>query len=138
MSADALLAHLEGVKRTGDGRWLARCPAHDDKRPSLSVKETTEGVVLVKCWSGCSAAEVVAAVGLELSDLFPEKITSDGTKPERRPFPAADVLRAVSFETMIVSIAAAEMAAGKKIKPADLDRLRIAASRLHAAAEAFE
>jgi hypothetical protein len=138
MSADVLLAHLENGKRTGDGRWLARCPAHADRRPSLSVRETPEGVLLVKCWSGCSASEVMAAVGLEMSALFPEKINVDGTKPERRPFPAADVLRAVSFETMIVSLAAADMAAGKTIKPTDLERLRIAASRLQAAAEAFE
>jgi hypothetical protein len=138
VTADVLLSHLENVKRTGDGRWLARCPAHADSRPSLSVREMPDGVVLVKCWSGCSASEVLGAVGLEMSALFPEKINVDGTKPERRPFPAADVLRAVSFETMIVSIAAADMAAGKTIKPADLDRLRIAASRLQAAAEAFE
>ncbi len=137
MSVDALLAHLDGVKRTGEGRWLARCPAHDDKRPSLSVRETSDGVVLLKCWSGCSTAEVVAAVGLDLAALFPEK-TIDGGKPERRPFPAADILRAVSFEALIVSIAAADLAAGKTITHPDLERLRTAASRLQAAAEAFQ
>ncbi len=137
MTADVLLSHLENVKRTGDGRWLARCPAHDDKRPSLSVKETSEGVVLLKCWSGCSAAEVVAAVGLDLAALFPEKTTIDG-KPERRPFPAADVLRAVSFETLIVSLAAAQLAKGEPLLGDDLERLKLAASRLHAAAGAFE
>lgn len=138
MSADVLLSHLENVKRTGDGRWLARCPAHEDRRASLAVRELSSGVILAHCFAGCSIAEVVGAVGLDMSALFPEKINVDGTKPERRPFPAADVLRAVSFETMIVSIAAADMAAGKPIKPADLERLRIAASRLQAAAGAFE
>lgn len=137
MSADTLLAHLENVKRTGEGRWLARCPAHDDKRPSLSVRETSEGIVLLKCWSGCSAAEVVAAVGLEMTALFPEK-TIVGGERERRPFPAADVLRAVSFETMIVSLAAAQMARGKPLAGDDLERLKLAASRLQAAAGAFE
>jgi len=34
--ADILLARLDGVKRTGPDRWIARCPAHDDKRPSLA------------------------------------------------------------------------------------------------------
>lgn len=136
MSVDALLAQLENVKRTGDGRWLARCPAHEDKRPSLSVKETAEGVVLLKCWSGCSAADVVAAVGLDMTALFPEKTIVDG-KPERRPFPAADILRAVSFETMIVSLAAAQLAKGKPLADADLERLKLAASRLQAAAEEY-
>lgn len=136
MSADALLAHLENVKRTGDGRWLARCPAHADGRPSLSVKETGEGVVLLKCWAGCSAAEVMAAVGLDMSALFPEK-TILGGKPERRPFPAADILRAVSFETMIVSLAAAQLAKGKRLAAEDHERLKLAASRLQAAAEEY-
>ena len=138
MSADTLLSHLENVKRTGAGRWLARCPAHADKRASLTVRETDDGKVLVHCFAGCSVHEVVGAVGLDLADLFPEKLTADGAKPERRPFPAADVLRALSFETMIVSIAAAEMAVGKTIKPDDLERLRLAASRIQAAAGAFE
>ncbi len=137
MSADTLLAHLENVKRTGDGRWLARCPAHADRRPSLNVRETPDGVVLVKCWAGCSAHEITSAVGLDMAALFPEKITHDG-KPERRPFPAADVLRAVSFETMIVSLAAAQMAKGKALAGDDLERLKLAASRLQAAAGAFE
>lgn len=136
MSADALLAHLENVKRTGDGRWLARCPAHDDKHPSLSVKETAEGVVLLKCWSGCSAAEVVAAAGLDMTVLFPEKTIVAG-KPERRAFPASDILRAVSFETMIVSLAAAQVAKGKPLSDTDLERLKLAASRLQAAAEEY-
>jgi hypothetical protein len=137
MSADVLLAHLENVKRTGDGRWLARCPAHEDRRASLTVRELGDGRVLAHCFAGCSIHEVLGAVGLDMTALFPEKTIVDG-KPERRPFPAADILRAVGGETMIVSIAAADMAAGKTIKPADLERLRIAASRLLAAVEAFK
>lgn len=137
MSADTLLAQLEGVKRTGEGRWLARCPAHDDKRPSLSVRETADGVVLLRCWSaGCSAAEIVGAAGLDMTALFPEKTIGDG-KPQRRPFPAADILRAVSFETMIVSLAALQLAKGKPLAADDLERLNLAASRLQAAAEEY-
>lgn len=136
MSADTLLSQLEAVKRTGDGRWIARCPAHADRHPSLSVKETPEGVVLVKCWAGCSVGEVVAAAGLEMTALFPEKTIVDG-KPERRPFPAADILRAVSFETMIVALAAAQLAKGVRLSGTDLERLQLASSRLQAAAEAY-
>lgn len=72
MSADKLLSRLDGVHQVAHGRWRARCPAHDGKnRDVLSVGETNDGTVLVKCFHGCSAAEVVAAVGLELHDLFP-------------------------------------------------------------------
>lgn len=137
MSADALLAHLENVKRTGEGRWLARCPAHEDRRASLAVRELGDGRVLAHCFAGCSINEVLGAVGLEMSALFPEKITIDG-KPERRPFPASDVLRAVSSETMIVSLAALDLAKGRPLSDTDMERLKLAASRLHAAAGAFE
>jgi len=137
MSADALLANLDNVKRTGDGRWIARCPAHADRRASLAVRELGDGRVLVHCFAGCSVTEVVGAVGLDMAALFPEKNIVDG-KPERRPFPAADILRAVSFETMIVSLAAAQLAKGKRLANGDLERLKLAAARLQAAAEEFK
>jgi hypothetical protein len=137
MSADTLLAHLDNIKRTGAGRWIARCPAHEDRRASLAVRELDDGRVLVHCFAGCSVYEVLGAVGLDMAALFPEK-TLDGGKPERRPFPASDVLRAVSVEAMVVALAAFQMAKGKPIVGDDLARLTLAASRLQAAAGAFE
>ena len=70
---NALLERLDRVRETGPGRWLARCPAHDDRHPSLSIRETEDGTILIKCWAGCSAADVVSAVGLEPRDLFPDR-----------------------------------------------------------------
>jgi hypothetical protein len=58
-----LLDRLDGLKERGPDAWLAKCPAHDDRNPSLSIRETSDGTVLLKCWTGCTAAEVVAAVG---------------------------------------------------------------------------
>lgn len=66
MSADALLSRLDKVKRTGPDKWVARCPAHDDRGPSLAVRELEDGRVLVHCFAGCGADEVVGAVGLEM------------------------------------------------------------------------
>jgi hypothetical protein len=136
MSADLLLSKLDGVRRIGEGRWLARCPAHQDKRPSLSVKETPDGVVLIKCWSsGCSAAQVVGAVGLNMADLFPPRPAdpAHAGKPERRPFPAADILRAIGFEALVVACAAETLARGEPLAQADHERLRLAVSRIQAA-----
>jgi DNA primase len=48
MSAEALLAHLDKVRRTGAGRWIARCPAHDDKSPSLAIRELDDGRTLIR------------------------------------------------------------------------------------------
>jgi hypothetical protein len=71
MTRDEFLARLEGVKRTGD-RCAARCPAHEDRNASLTIGEGDDERVLVHCFAGCSAAEITAAVGVELRDLFPE------------------------------------------------------------------
>ena len=67
---ETLLASLPGVKKTGAG-WSALCPAHDDRRASLSISVGNDGTVLVKCHSGCNAEAIVSAVGLTLADLFP-------------------------------------------------------------------
>ncbi|MEW6490300.1 MAG: DUF3987 domain-containing protein [Thermodesulfobacteriota bacterium] len=50
--------------------WVARCPAHDDDRSSLSVHEGDDGRILLKCFAGCSFEAVVAALGLKPSDLM--------------------------------------------------------------------
>jgi hypothetical protein len=132
MTADTLLARLDGVKRTGVDRWLARCPAHDDKRPSLSVREIDGERTLVHCWAGCAVGDVLAAVGLTLEALYPERPSQYG-KPERRPFPAADVLRAVEWETLIAAVAASYLGNGGHLTDCDRKRLFLAASRLTAA-----
>ena len=66
-----LISRLQGVKRTGDG-WTARCPAHEDKHSSLSVAHR-DGKWLLKCHAGCAWEAVVAALGIEASDLFDEE-----------------------------------------------------------------
>jgi hypothetical protein len=69
---ETLLARLSGVKETGTG-WSARCPAHDDRRASLSIASDDDGTVLVKCHAGCGTAAILSAVGLTLKDLFPSR-----------------------------------------------------------------
>lgn len=138
MSADLLLSKLDGVKRTGEGRYLARCPAHADKRASLSIREADDEKILVHCFAGCSVHEVVSAAGLEISDLFPPRPSDSAHtgKPERRPFPATDILRAIAFEALVVSCAAATMATGEALALADRDRLKLAAARIQNALRA--
>lgn len=130
-----LIDRLDGVRQTGAGRWIARCPAHEDRRPSLSIRELDDGRVLMHDFAGCSVHEVLAAVGLEMSDLFPERTAHQG-KPERRPFPAADALRAIAFEALIAAAGAAAAAAGEPISSLDRDRLVAVASRIRGALDA--
>jgi hypothetical protein len=131
--ADSLLSKLNGVKRTGQSRWLAKCPSHEDRTASLSIRELDDGRVLVHCFAGCDVHEVVSSVGLELTDLFPSREIEDGKgKPERRPFPAVDILRCIAFETLVVAAAATTRLAGP-LSDTDRKRLIVAVSRIQAA-----
>ena len=56
-----LVARLNG-RRSGKG-WIARCPAHEDHRPSLSIDEGRDGRALVMCGAGCKTTDVLAALG---------------------------------------------------------------------------
>jgi putative DNA primase/helicase len=67
---DRVLALLENVTQSGSG-YSARCPSHDDHNPSLSISEGDEGQVLINCFAGCTAEEVVHALKLSMKDLFP-------------------------------------------------------------------
>jgi len=69
---DRVLRGLHGVKDASDG-YIALCPAHEDRNPSLSVKEADDGKALLHCHAGCDTEQIVAALGLEMHDLFPPR-----------------------------------------------------------------
>lgn len=94
MRIDEFLSRLEAVSQIGPTKWLARCPAHDDGNPSLGVALGDKGGILLQCYAGCSAEEIVAAMGLKMSDLMPEGGARPGAertrKRKRREPPAID------------------------------------------------
>jgi len=134
MTASTLLSRLTGVRRTGASRWIARCPAHEDRRASLCISQLEDGRVLVHCFAGCDTSDVLASVGLGFSDLYPPH-PLERAAPLRRPFPAADVLQAVAFEAMVVYVCAQALDQGDLLGPAERARLRLAAARLQRAVE---
>ena len=70
MTLQDILSRLEGVH--GSGRqYSAKCPAHDDKRASLSISVGEDGKILFNCHAGCQAPDVARALGLSMEDLFP-------------------------------------------------------------------
>ena len=71
MRASDISRLLRG-KRTGPGKYIAKCPAHPDRTPSLSIRDGRDAVLL-KCWPGCTVEDVVAAMGLKMSDLWYDK-----------------------------------------------------------------
>lgn len=123
-----LISRLDKVRSTGPGSWIACCPAHEDKTPSMTVRDV-EDKVLVHCFAGCPAESILGAVGLAFSDLYPEPLPQ-ASKPLRRPFPAADVLEAVAAETLLVAVAAGNLARGMTLTDVDRERLLLAAERI--------
>src|SRR5215217_1335759 len=67
LSVHDWLEVLEGAKPKAGGGYMARCPAHDDKNPSLSLDVGENGGAIVHCFAGCEYAEIKAAAGLERS-----------------------------------------------------------------------
>lgn len=128
---DRLLPLLQRVKRTGPSTWMARCPTREDKCPSLTIRELDDGRILLHDFGGDSTGEILAAIGLSFSDLFPPRAVDHRVKPERRPFSCADTFRAIGFEATIIALAGAAIIAGEPLAIADKDRLLIAVGRIN-------
>lgn len=73
MPVDMLLDRLEKVKHNGNNKWVACCPAHQDRSPSLSIWEPEPDKILIHCFAGCDIGDVLAAVDMSVSDLFPKR-----------------------------------------------------------------
>lgn len=95
-----LLARLEAhgcrAKQNGKG-WMALCPTHHDRRPSLSVDEGDGGTVLLYCHAGCKTEDICRALGLDLRDLMSDD--------NRRPLPQTNGCKQ-GFRTAEEAIAA--------------------------------
>jgi archaellum biogenesis ATPase FlaH len=102
MTVDDFLSRLKNVRRCGSG-WEATCPAHEDGKPSLSIGEGRDGRILLKCFAGCSAKEVVEALNLPMSALFADggsgKVWGSG-RWTREEADRALVLRGLRPETL--------------------------------------
>ena len=101
-----LLRTLEAVRKTGPDQNIARCPAHDDGRPSLSIKRVDDRL-LIHCFAGCSA-------------------DSDQ---------ARNALKALKHECIVVWCMSEQMRAGFSLDPDQHDRLELALDRIARAAE---
>ena len=71
MTVEKLIERLDHCRAINKNQWVSRCPAHPDNSPSLSIEECPDGRLLIHCHAGCGANDVVQAVGLDMSVLFP-------------------------------------------------------------------
>jgi hypothetical protein len=137
VTVEVLLSRLDGVKQVARGRWRARCPAHAGKSPNaLSIGEASDGTVLVKCFHGCGAADVVGAVGLNLADLFPRVDWQETGRHHARPRrPRVDwpaLIQACERDLLLVKIALSAIGAGEPVADVDAASCQVAATRVYA------
>jgi hypothetical protein len=131
-----LIERLDRVHECGPGRWIARCPAHEDKNPSLSLRELDDGRILLHCFAGCATADVLAAVGLSMADLFPDRLPDlRPAKDHRHLHAAREALKALHRDVLLVAIAAEDTARGVVLDDTDRRAVIEAASRIRAAVE---
>ena len=113
---DNVLAHMECVHKTGADKWICRCPAHNDKSPSLSIRLTPERILLY-CFAGCTTEAIITASGLTWGDIC-------GDDPDRqawvrataKPLPSPNI---DDVYRMIVLVAEDDMAVGKSLSIPD-------------------
>jgi hypothetical protein len=132
--AEKFLSRVEH-RQTGRGRWQFRVPTRKDRHMSGSVRETDNGLLLVHDFGGDSAVEILAAIDLSLTDLFPSAITDQG-RPQSRPFAGVEALQGVARDCLIVCAAAAILRENKPLSATDFAAMIAAAGRIHDAVSA--
>jgi len=120
MSVKAIL-DLINHRQTGKEQWVAVCPSHDDRSPSLHIKEKEDGRVLIHCKAGCGANEILSALGLEFGVLFPETDENFGAWKPRTD--------RATLDDFVCEIWEADRRAGRKATSADKARYREALMR---------
>ena len=126
---DELLDKLEKVRPTGRSKWVACCPVHGDKNPSMSVAKK-DGRVLCHCFScGANGLEVAKALGLPPSVLF-EKPLEQGYIPKR-------VYEEAEIDRLVIAGAEQMRKQGKPLSYKDFKRERLAKARLEVLKERF-
>jgi DNA primase len=130
-AAHKLLDRLPKAKQTGQDRWVACCPAHDDKSPSLSIRDVGDRL-LIHCFGGCRIDDVLAALGMSFGALFDGPLMHHASPTQSR-IPARDLLELIAEEATLVAIIGADMLAKKRISDEDWKRLSVAAARIHRA-----
>jgi len=116
---EKILARLEGVIKTKPDQWKAKCPSHEDRNPSLGIKRGDDGRVLLKCWAGCGALDVVDSIGLELKDLFEQPIKQHSSSRNQIYPNYKEILKLLHHETTVIWIIASDFQKSKAIDDRD-------------------
>lgn len=119
---EVFLGRVSKPKQHGKS-WMACCPAHNDKSPSLSIAEGEDGRLLVHCHAGCEYRDIMAAVGLDARDGFAEALSPDA----RRDYKRQKLQSARQIEQFIMSAAGNQEA---ELTDEDVSRVALANERI--------
>ena len=131
---DLVLSRLGGSKPTTRDRWRSSCPACGGNKSALSVGIGNDDAVLIQCFKGCDVDAVVAAMGLQVHDLFPTKLTGSPALRRRGMLTAGQALDVIARECLLTWTAALNLANGHALTAMDLEQLMIASRRIQALA----
>jgi hypothetical protein len=129
MSLETILSRLTKVKGRNNS-YTACCPAHNDRNPSLAIRETEDGRILLKCFSGCSAEEILSAISLDMDQLFPERLPNHRYQPEKPRFYSSDLMKLLEFEALVVAVAANQLSKNEPLSETDMNRMKVAHNRI--------
>ena len=128
-----LLSRLEGVREVWPGQFYARCAAHDDRSPSLSIRDNGDKI-LIHCFAGCSPEDVLAAVGLTFQDLYPGDVwkaaREAGTSTGGHEASKRQNFDSLELERTVLEVAEAAIKRGESLSVEDAARVRLAMERL--------
>jgi hypothetical protein len=127
---ETILANLKRVKSTSKNRWLACCPAHEDRSPSLSIMQNEQGKIFIHCFAGCNGKAIMSSIGMTLSDLYPERISPPHGLGKPLPFSPYDALNLIGREAMIVAMCGSELQS-HPLSEKDRKRLFTAVGRIN-------
>jgi hypothetical protein len=129
MKLDMLLSSLQKVRKSGPDEWVACCPAHKDKSPSMTIKVTPD-TILVHCFAGCSTENILSSIGMTFDDLYPDHHRT--VKPQR--ISARSAIECIAFEALVV-VASSGTLRKRPLSQAEHQRLSLASERIQAAQE---
>ena len=131
---DLACSRLEpfGLRLNGPDRGRSCCPVCGERNAStLSIGVTAGGAVLLKCWKlGCDVESICAAMGLEVSELFPERESHGAPLQRRRLLTAGQALELLHSEAQLIALCGSHIAHGVELTEHDRDRCLTAAGRI--------
>ncbi|MEW8001048.1 MAG: hypothetical protein AB2777_21160 [Candidatus Thiodiazotropha endolucinida] len=131
---ETVLHHLDKVREMGTpGKWMARCPSHKDKTPSLSISLRGESIALY-CHAGCSTEDVLDSIGLTFSDLYGKEKANYQAAIANRGKKALKHLNPYDVDVMVLRLAKEDLEGGRALSVEDMARVALAAERVKASA----